>query len=160
MFPQLYEKLQGSLRPPAPDVDVSDASEIEDEGMIESRSDYSAGSENPLESEGTKPSGDYARPSVVDWTDDNEIPSFISGVAFEEDSAGVEEVTSPPLTRGRRQRGGATASNEVAGKKGKGATASRPSPKRPAPGPPAGQRGGDTKRRRGAGRRQVPLVAG
>ncbi|KAE8778203.1 hypothetical protein D1007_48908 [Hordeum vulgare] len=43
----------GSLRPPAPDVDVSDASEIEDEGMIESRSDSSAGSENPLESEGT-----------------------------------------------------------------------------------------------------------
>ena len=48
-FPQLYENLYGSLRPPAPDVDVSDASEIEDEGMIESRSDSSAGSENFLD---------------------------------------------------------------------------------------------------------------
>ena len=83
-------------------MDVSDASEIEDEGMIESRSDSSAGSENPLESEGTKPSGEYPRPSVADWTDDDETPSFFSGAAFEEDSDGVEEVTSPPLTRGRR----------------------------------------------------------
>ncbi|KAE8802310.1 hypothetical protein D1007_21855 [Hordeum vulgare] len=100
--PMLFENLQGSLSPPAPDVDVSDASKIEDEGMIESRSDYSAGSENPLESEGTEPSGEYARPSVADWTDDDKIPSFISGAAFEEDSNGVEEVTSLPLTRGRR----------------------------------------------------------
>ncbi|KAI5000686.1 hypothetical protein ZWY2020_010645 [Hordeum vulgare] len=119
----LYENLQGSLRPPAPDVDVFDASEIEDEGMIESLSDSSAGSENPLESEGTKPSGEYAWPSIADWTDDDEIPSFISGAAFEEDFDGVEEVTSPPLTRDRRQRGGATAADEAAGRKGKGATA-------------------------------------
>ncbi|KAE8804686.1 hypothetical protein D1007_19356 [Hordeum vulgare] len=53
----LYANLQASLRPPAPDVDVSDASEIEDEGMIESRSDSSAGLEKPLESEGTESSG-------------------------------------------------------------------------------------------------------
>ncbi|KAE8818991.1 hypothetical protein D1007_03196 [Hordeum vulgare] len=78
--PMLFESLQGSLRPPAPDVDMSDTSEIEDEGVIESRPDSSAGSENPLESEGTEPS------------------------TFEEDSDGVEEVTNPPLTRGRRQR--------------------------------------------------------
>ncbi|KAE8805151.1 hypothetical protein D1007_18790 [Hordeum vulgare] len=134
--PLLHESLQGSLHPPAPDVDVSDASEIEDEGMIESRSDSSAGSENPLESEGKEPS------------------------AFEEDSDGVEEVTSPPLTRGQLQRGGATATDEAAGRKGKGATASRPAIKRPAPGPPAGTRAGATKKRRGAGRRQVPMVAG
>ncbi|KAE8783369.1 hypothetical protein D1007_43136 [Hordeum vulgare] len=64
--PMLYEKLHGSLRPPAPDVDVSDASEIEGKGMIESCSDSSAGSQNPLESEGTEPSSEYARPSVAD----------------------------------------------------------------------------------------------
>ncbi|KAI5005640.1 hypothetical protein ZWY2020_032883 [Hordeum vulgare] len=153
--PMLFENLQGSLRPPAPDVDVSDASEIEDEGIIESRSDSSAGPENPLELEGTEPCGEYARPPVMDWTDDDEIPSFISGAAFEEDFDGVEEVTSPPLTRGRRQRGGATTADEAAGKKGKGATACRPAPKRPTPGPPAGQRAGGTKRRYGAGRRQI-----
>ncbi|KAI5000144.1 hypothetical protein ZWY2020_004733 [Hordeum vulgare] len=157
---ELFENLQGSLRPLAPDVDVSDASEIEDEGMIESRLDSSAGSENPLESEGTEPSHEYARPSVADWTDDDEIASFYSGATFKEDSDGVEEVTSPPLMRGRRQRGGATAADEAAGKKGKGATDSRLASKRPTPGPPAGQRAGGTKRRRGAGRRQVPMVAG
>ncbi|KAI5017950.1 hypothetical protein ZWY2020_042838 [Hordeum vulgare] len=155
----LFETLQGSLRPPAPDVEVSDASEIEDEGVMESRSDSSAGSEDPLESEGTEPSGEYARPAVADWTDDDEIASFWSGGAFE-DSNEVEEVTSPPLTRGRLHRGGATAADEAVGKKGKGATASRPASKRPALGPLAGQRAGDVKRRRGAGRRQVPVVAG
>ncbi|KAI4975334.1 hypothetical protein ZWY2020_048941 [Hordeum vulgare] len=159
-FNRTHSPPMGSLRPPAPDVDVSDASQIEDEGVIESRSDSSAGSDNPLESEGTESSGEYARPSVADWTDDDEIASFCSGAAFEEDSDGVEEVTSPPLMLGTRQRGGATAADEAAGKKGKGATASRPAPKRPAPGSPAGQRAGGTKRRRGAGRRQVPLVAG
>ncbi|KAE8787555.1 hypothetical protein D1007_38492 [Hordeum vulgare] len=151
-----------------------DAPEIEDEGVIESRSDSSAGSENPLESEGTKSCGEYAWPSIADWTDDDEIPSFISGAAFEEDSDasfisgaafeedfdGVEEVTSPPLTRGRRQRGGATTADKAAGRKGKGATTSRPAPKRPVPGPPAGQRAGGAKRCRGAGRRQVPMVTG
>ncbi|KAE8781762.1 hypothetical protein D1007_44962 [Hordeum vulgare] len=134
--PVLFETLQGSLRPPAPDVEVSDASEIEDEGVMESRSASSAGSEDPLESEATEPS------------------------AFEEGSDEVEEVTSPPLTRGRCQRGRATAADEAAGKKGKGATASRPASKRPAPGPPAGQRASGVKRHRGAGRRQVPVVAG
>ncbi|KAE8804493.1 hypothetical protein D1007_19531 [Hordeum vulgare] len=74
--PMLFETLQGSLRQPAPDVEVSDASEMEDEGAMESRSDSSAGSEDPLESEGTEPS------------------------AFEEDSNEAEEVTSPLLTRG------------------------------------------------------------
>ncbi|KAE8819482.1 hypothetical protein D1007_02713 [Hordeum vulgare] len=158
--PVLFETLQGSLRPPAPDVEVSDASEIEDEGVMESRSDSSAGSKDPLESEGTEPSGEYARPAVADWMDDDEIASFCSGAAFEEDSYEVEEVTNPPLTHGRRQRGGATVADEAAGKKGKGATASRSASKRPAPGPLAGQRAGSVKRRRGAGRRQVPVVAG
>ncbi|KAE8815199.1 hypothetical protein D1007_07525 [Hordeum vulgare] len=101
--PMMFEKLEGSLRPPAPDVDVSDASEIEDEGVIESRSDSSASSENAMESEGTEPSGEYPRPSVTDWTDDDGTPSFFSDPAFEEDFDGVEEVTSPPLTRGRRK---------------------------------------------------------
>ncbi|KAE8816419.1 hypothetical protein D1007_06022 [Hordeum vulgare] len=132
----------GSLRTPAPDVDVSDASEIEDEGVVESRSDSSAGSQNALESEGTEPSHEYPWPSVADYTDDDETPSFFSGGAFEEDSNRVEEVTSAPLTHGRRQRAGATATDEAAGRKGKGATASRPAPKRPAPGPPAGARAG------------------
>ncbi|KAE8808623.1 hypothetical protein D1007_14692 [Hordeum vulgare] len=136
--PMMFEKLQAALRPPAPDVATSDAWEIEDEGMVESRSGSSAGSVNALESEGTEPSGEYPRPSIVDWMDDDEISSFPSDAAFEEDSDGVEKVTSSPLTHGRRQRTEATVADEAAGKKGKGATASRPAPKRPAPGPPAG----------------------
>ncbi|KAE8815245.1 hypothetical protein D1007_07375 [Hordeum vulgare] len=150
--PMLFETLQGSLRPLATDVEVSGALEIEDKGVIESRSDSSAGSEDSLESEGTEPYGEYARPTVADWTDDDEIASFCSGAAFEEDSDEVEEVTSPPLMRGRRQMGGATAADEAAGNKGKGATASRPACKRPVPGPPAGQRAGGVKRRCGAAR--------
>ncbi|KAE8791186.1 hypothetical protein D1007_34379 [Hordeum vulgare] len=54
----------------------------------------------------------------------------------------------------------ATVADEAARKKGKGATASRPAPKQPTLGPPAGARAGGAKRRRGAGRRQVPMVAG
>ncbi|KAE8782580.1 hypothetical protein D1007_44049 [Hordeum vulgare] len=112
--PILYENLQGSLRPPAPDVDVSDALEIEDEGMIASHLDSSAGLENPLELEGTEPSGEYARPSITDWTDDDEIPSFISGVAFEEDSDGGGRGHQPAIDArqasegwsDRRRRGG------------------------------------------------------
>ncbi|KAE8775487.1 hypothetical protein D1007_51995 [Hordeum vulgare] len=119
-FFYLFETLQGSLRQPAPDVEVSDASEIEDEGAMEPRSESSAGSEDPLESEGTEPSGEYTRPAVADWMDDDEVASFCSGAAFEEDSDEVKEVTSPPLTRGRCQGGGATAADEAAGKKGKG----------------------------------------
>ncbi|KAE8799500.1 hypothetical protein D1007_25079 [Hordeum vulgare] len=49
-FVQLIEKLQTTLNPPAPDVAASDASEIEDEGVIESRSASSEGSANALES--------------------------------------------------------------------------------------------------------------
>ncbi|KAE8788316.1 hypothetical protein D1007_37634 [Hordeum vulgare] len=132
----LFKTLQGSLRQPTPDVEVSDASEIEDKGAMEPRSDSSAGSEDHLESEGTEPS------------------------AIEEHSGEVEEVTSPQLTHGWRQGGGATAADEAAGKKGKGATASGPASKRPAPGPLAEQRAGGAKRRHGGGRRQVPVVAG
>ncbi|KAE8814376.1 hypothetical protein D1007_08445 [Hordeum vulgare] len=135
----MFKTLQGSLRQPAPDVEVSDASEMEDEDAMEPRSDSSAGSEDPLESEGTESSGEYPRHAIADWTDDDEEASFCSDVAFEEDSDEVEEVISPLLTRGRRQGGGATAADEAAGKKGKGATASRPASKRPALGPPAGQ---------------------
>ncbi|KAI4972027.1 hypothetical protein ZWY2020_002952 [Hordeum vulgare] len=159
-FNRAHPPPMGSLRLPAPDVEVSDASEIEDEGVMESHPDSSAGSEDPLESEGTEPSGEYARPAVVDWTNDDGIASFCSGAAFEEDSYEVAEVTSPTLMPARHQRGGATAVDEAAGKKGKGATASRPASKRPAPVPPAAQRAGGVKRRRGAGRRQVPVVAG
>ena len=72
----------------------------------------------------------------------------------------MEEVTGPLPSRGRRQGGGAAATDEAAGKKGKGATASRPASKRLAPGPPAGQRADGAKRRRGGGRRQVPVVVG
>ncbi|KAI4994227.1 hypothetical protein ZWY2020_029275 [Hordeum vulgare] len=105
-FAQVFEKLQ-ALNPPAPDVVTYDASEIEGEGMIESRSASSGGSENALESEGTEPSGEHLWTSIVDWTDDDETPSSLSDTAFEEDSDRVEEVTSPPLTRGQRQgRGG------------------------------------------------------
>ncbi|KAE8803147.1 hypothetical protein D1007_21058 [Hordeum vulgare] len=158
--PVMFEKLQAALRPPAPDVAASDASEIEDEGVIESRSDSSEGSENVMESEGTEPSGEYQRPSVADWMDDDEVSSFLSNVAFEEDSDGVAEVTSPPLTCGRRQRAEAAGTDEAAGKKGKGATASRSAPKRLVTGPPAGARASGAKKRRGAGRRHVPIVAG
>ncbi|KAE8772807.1 hypothetical protein D1007_55135 [Hordeum vulgare] len=72
---------------------------------------------------------------------------------FKEDSDVVEEVTSPTLTRGRRQRAGATVADEAAGKKGKGATASKKPPKCPAPGPPAGAWAGGAKKRCGAGKR-------
>ncbi|KAE8810707.1 hypothetical protein D1007_12507 [Hordeum vulgare] len=54
--PMMFKTLQGSLRQPAPDVEVSDASEMEDEDAMEPRSDSFAGSEDPLESEGTEPS--------------------------------------------------------------------------------------------------------
>ncbi|KAE8812376.1 hypothetical protein D1007_10741 [Hordeum vulgare] len=158
--PMMFKTLQGSLRQPAPDVEVSDTSEMEDEGAMEPRSDSSAGSGDPLESEGTEPSGEYPRHAVADWTDDDEEASFCSDAAFEEDSNEVEEVTSPLLTRGRCQGAGATAADEAAGNKGKGATTSRPASKRPAPGPPAGQRAHGAKRRRGGGRRQVSVVAG
>ena len=79
----MFETLQGSLRQPAPDVDVSDASEMEDEGAMEPRSDSSVGLEDPLESEGTEPSGEYPRHVVADWTDDDEEASFCSDAAFE-----------------------------------------------------------------------------
>ncbi|KAI4981896.1 hypothetical protein ZWY2020_022388 [Hordeum vulgare] len=52
--PVMSESLQAALCPPAPDVTASDASEIKDEGMIDSRSGSSAGLENALESEGLR----------------------------------------------------------------------------------------------------------
>ncbi|KAE8768696.1 hypothetical protein D1007_59793 [Hordeum vulgare] len=124
-FAQMFEKLQAALCPRAPNVATADASEIEDEGVIESRSDSFGGLENALESEGTEPYGEYQRPSAADRTDDDEISSFLSDAAFEEDSDGVEEVTSPPLMRGQHQRAEVAGTDEAAGKKGKGATASR-----------------------------------
>ncbi|KAE8816537.1 hypothetical protein D1007_05869 [Hordeum vulgare] len=74
-FNRAHPPPMGSLRHPAPDVEVSDASEMEDEGAMEPRLDSSVGSEDPLESKGTEQ------------------------YAFEEDSDEVEEVTSPLLTR-------------------------------------------------------------
>ena len=105
--------------------------------MIESRSTASEGSEDALESKGTEPSGEHLKPSIVDWTDDDETPPSLSDAAFMENSDGVEEVTSPPLTRGRRHAAETTSLGEAARKKGKGATTSRPAPKRVATGPPA-----------------------
>ncbi|KAE8815259.1 hypothetical protein D1007_07391 [Hordeum vulgare] len=89
----MFKTLQGSVRPPAPDVEASGASEMEDEDAMEPRSDSSAGTGDPLESEGTEPSGEYPRHALADWTDDDEESSFCSDAAFEGDSDEVEEVT-------------------------------------------------------------------
>ena len=75
---------------------------MEDEDAMELLLDSSAGSEDPLESEGTEPSCEYTRHTIAEWTDDDEVASFCSDAAFEEDSNEVEEVTSPLLMRGRR----------------------------------------------------------
>ncbi|KAI5011228.1 hypothetical protein ZWY2020_013365 [Hordeum vulgare] len=136
--PMMFQTLQGSLPQPAPDVEASGASEMEDEDAMEPRSDSSAGTGDPLESEGTEPSGEYPRHALADWTNDNEEASFYSDAAFEGDSDEVEEVTGPLPLRGRRQGDGATAADEADGRKGKGATSPRPASKRPALGPPAG----------------------
>ncbi|KAE8814187.1 hypothetical protein D1007_08612 [Hordeum vulgare] len=158
--PMMFKTLQGSLPHPAPDVEASGASEMEDEDAMEPRSDSSAGTGDPLESEGTESSGEYPWHALADWRDDDEEASFCSDAAFEGDSDEVEEVTGPLPSRGRCQGGGATAADEAARKKGKGATASRLASKPPTSGPPAGQRADGPKRRRGGGRRQVPVVAG
>ncbi|KAE8805969.1 hypothetical protein D1007_17880 [Hordeum vulgare] len=158
--PMMFKTLHGSLRPPAPDVEASGASEMEDEDAMEPRSDSFAGTGDPLESQGTEPSGEYSRHALADWTDDDEEASFCSDAAFEGDSDEVKDVTGPLPSRGRCQGGGATASDEADGKKGKCAIASPPASKRPASGPPAGQRADGAKRHRGGGRRQVPVVAG
>ncbi|KAE8777801.1 hypothetical protein D1007_49387 [Hordeum vulgare] len=70
--PMMFEKLE-VLNLPAPDVATFDASKIEDEGMIEPRCAASEGSEHALELEGTEPSGEHLKPSIVDWTDDDEL---------------------------------------------------------------------------------------
>ncbi|KAE8821637.1 hypothetical protein D1007_00420 [Hordeum vulgare] len=158
--PMMFKTLQGSLPQPAPDVEASGASEMEDEDVMEPRSDSSASTGDPLESEGTEPSGEYPWHALADWTDDDEEASFCSDAAFEGDSDEVEEVTGPLPSRGRRQGGGGTVADEAAGKKGKGATTSRPTSKRPVSGPLVGQRARGAKRRRGDGRRQVPVVVG
>ncbi|KAE8819630.1 hypothetical protein D1007_02274 [Hordeum vulgare] len=93
--PMMFKTLQGSLRQPAPDVEESDAFEMEDEDAMEPRSDSSAGSGDPLESEGTEPSGEYPRDALADWTDEDEEASFFFDAAFEDDSDEVEEVTGP-----------------------------------------------------------------
>ncbi|KAE8788725.1 hypothetical protein D1007_37298 [Hordeum vulgare] len=148
--PMMFKTLQGSLPQPAPEMEASGASQMEDEDAMEPRSDSSAGMGDPLESEGSKPSGEYPQYALADWTDDDEEASFCSDAAFVGDSDEVEEVTGQLPSCGRRQGGGATAADEAAGKKGKGATASRPASKRPAPGPPAEQRADGAKRCRGA----------
>ncbi|KAE8806069.1 hypothetical protein D1007_17747 [Hordeum vulgare] len=85
--PMLFENLQG-LNPPAPDIETSDPSEIEDEGMIESRD---AISEEALESEGSESSGEHLRSPLVDWTEGDETPPYSYDAAFEEE---VEEIFS------------------------------------------------------------------
>ncbi|KAE8811443.1 hypothetical protein D1007_11828 [Hordeum vulgare] len=87
----MFKTLQGSLRPPGPDVEASGASEMEDEDAMEPRSHSSAGSRDPLESEGTEPSGEYPWHALADWTDDDEEASFCCDAAFDGDSDEVEE---------------------------------------------------------------------
>ncbi|KAE8782235.1 hypothetical protein D1007_44411 [Hordeum vulgare] len=123
--PMMFKTLQRSLPQPAPKVEASRASEMEDEDAIEPRPDSSAGTGDPLESEGTEPSGEYPWRALADWTNDDEEASFCSDAAFEGDSDEVEEVTGPLPSRGRRQGGGATAADGAAGKKGKGAITSQ-----------------------------------
>ncbi|KAE8803981.1 hypothetical protein D1007_20141 [Hordeum vulgare] len=103
--PMMFQTLQGSLPQPAPDVEASDASEMEDEDAMEPRSDSSAGTGDPLESEGTEPSGEYPRHALADWTDDDEEASFCFDAALEGDFDKVGEVTGPLPLRGRRQGG-------------------------------------------------------
>lgn len=139
-------------------VETSDPSDIVDEGMIETRD---AVSEEALESEGSEPSGEHLRPPIVDWTDDEETPPSSYDAAFGEGAEEVEEVTSPPMTRGCRHAGETATPCEATKNKGKGATPSKPASKRATPGPPAGERAGCGKKRRaGALRKQVPVVAG
>ena len=88
----------------------------------------------------------------VDWTDDDETPPSSYDAAFGEDAEEVEEVTSPPMTRGRRHAVETAAPGEVAKNKGKGATTSKPASKWAAPGPPAGGQAA------GAIRKQVPVA--
>ncbi|KAE8786681.1 hypothetical protein D1007_39504 [Hordeum vulgare] len=156
-----YDKSPVGTQPACPDVVTSDASEIKDEGMIEARFAAFEDSGDVLESEGVEPSGEHLKPSIVDWTDDDETPSSLSNAAFEENSDRVEEVTNPPLTHRRCHKAEAASLGEAARRKGKGAKASWPAPKRAATGPPARARAGGAKKRcAGAGRRQVPIAAG
>ncbi|KAE8821692.1 hypothetical protein D1007_00098 [Hordeum vulgare] len=138
--PMLFENLQG-LNLPALDVETSDLPE------------------EALELEGSEPSSQHLRPPLVDWTEDDEMsPSSYDG-AFEEDAEEVEEVTSPPLTRGRRHAGETAVPGEAARNKGKSATTSKPAPKRAAPGPLAGGRAGGAKKRQvDASRKQDPQI--
>ncbi|KAE8810350.1 hypothetical protein D1007_12935 [Hordeum vulgare] len=101
--------------PPAPDVETSDPSEIEDEGMIET---MDAVMEEALESEGSEPSSEHVRPPLVDWRDDDEMPPSSYDAALREDAKGVEEVTSPPMTRGRSHAGETAVPGEAAKNKG------------------------------------------
>ncbi|KAE8798023.1 gypsy-type retrotransposon rire2 protein [Hordeum vulgare] len=121
---ELFENLQG-LNPPAADVETSDPSEIEDEGMIESRD---AVSEEEVETEGSELSRENLRPPLVDWMDNDETPPSSYDAAFGEDAEEVEEVTSPPLTRGRHHAGETAVRGEAARNKGKGARTSKPPP--------------------------------
>ena len=85
MLYQLFGKLQ-ELTPLAPEVETSDPSEIEDEGMIEPRD---AVSEEALESEGSEPSGEHLMPPLVDWTDDDGMPPSSYDAPFEKDAGEV-----------------------------------------------------------------------
>ncbi|KAI5000299.1 hypothetical protein ZWY2020_004888 [Hordeum vulgare] len=157
---ELFEILQ-VLDPPTTDVETSDPSEIEDEGVIEPRAAVSEGLEEALESEGSEPPGEHLKPSLLVWTDNDETPPTPHDAAFGEDPEDLEEVTSPPLTRGRLNAGEMAAPGEAARNKGKGSTTSKTAPKRAATGPPAGGRGGGAKKHCvGAGRKRVPVVAG
>ncbi|KAE8795311.1 hypothetical protein D1007_29807 [Hordeum vulgare] len=145
----------------ADDVEASDPSGIEDEGVIEPRAAVSEGSEEALESEGSEPPGEHLKPSPLDWTDDDETPPSLHDAAFGEDLEDLEEVTNPPLMRGRCNAGETAAPGEAARNKGKGVATSKPAHKRAATGPPVGGRGGGAKKHHaGAGRKRVLVVGG
>ena len=53
------------LNPPTADVEMLDPSEIKDEGVMEPPTTVSEGSEEMLESEGSKPPGEHLKPPFL-----------------------------------------------------------------------------------------------
>ncbi|KAE8788624.1 hypothetical protein D1007_37188 [Hordeum vulgare] len=88
--------LQGYRRP-ATDVEASDPTEIEDEGVVEPQISTTEDVEGAAESDGTEPPGEHLKSALIDWIDDDETPPPFHGAADEEDLEDLEEVSSPPL---------------------------------------------------------------
>ncbi|KAE8808812.1 hypothetical protein D1007_14557 [Hordeum vulgare] len=110
--PVMFKRLQ-KLQPPANDVEASDSSEIDDEGVMEPRVSASVDMEEARESEGSKPPGEHLKPSLLEQMDDDETPPPLHGAAFGEDQEDLEEVSSPPLTRARQNAGEMVAHGEA-----------------------------------------------